>query len=68
MPLLGLGVYLNKDCIPACEAALKHGYRYYRVHELERGSNIRNNHIGTSTALKCMATKKKSELLFAILV
>jgi len=28
MPLLGLGVYLNKDCIPACEAALKHGYRH----------------------------------------
>ncbi|PCH34577.1 Aldo/keto reductase [Wolfiporia cocos MD-104 SS10] len=28
MPLLGLGVYQNNDCIPACIAALKHGYRH----------------------------------------
>ncbi|KAH9916484.1 Aldo/keto reductase [Fomitopsis serialis] len=28
MPLLGLGVYQNDDCVPACLAALKHGYRH----------------------------------------
>ncbi|TFY54034.1 hypothetical protein EVJ58_g9098 [Rhodofomes roseus] len=28
MPLLGLGVYLNNECFPACVAALKHGYRH----------------------------------------
>lgn len=27
MPLLGLGVYQNSDCSPACLAALNHGYR-----------------------------------------
>ncbi|OSX63052.1 hypothetical protein POSPLADRAFT_1141671 [Postia placenta MAD-698-R-SB12] len=28
MPLLGLGVFQNDDCIPACLAALRHGYRH----------------------------------------
>ncbi|EPQ52901.1 Aldo/keto reductase [Gloeophyllum trabeum ATCC 11539] len=28
MPVLGLGVYLNEDPVPACLAALKHGYRH----------------------------------------
>ncbi|KDQ49722.1 hypothetical protein JAAARDRAFT_617210 [Jaapia argillacea MUCL 33604] len=28
MPVLGLGVYQNDDCEPACLAALKHGYRH----------------------------------------
>ncbi|KAI0932437.1 hypothetical protein AcW2_001068 [Taiwanofungus camphoratus] len=28
MPLLGLGVFRNEDCIPACIAALKYGYRH----------------------------------------
>ncbi|KAF9808121.1 hypothetical protein IEO21_07975 [Rhodonia placenta] len=28
MPLLGLGVYQNDDCTPACLAALQHGYRH----------------------------------------
>ncbi|OCH87021.1 Aldo/keto reductase [Obba rivulosa] len=28
MPLLGLGVFRNYDCFPACLAALKHGYRH----------------------------------------
>ncbi|KAH9840557.1 Aldo/keto reductase [Rhodofomes roseus] len=28
VPLLGLGVYQNDDCVPACLAALKHGYRH----------------------------------------
>ena len=27
MPLLGLGVFQNDDCVPACLAALKYGYR-----------------------------------------
>ena len=27
IPVIGLGVYKNSSCIPACEAALKHGYR-----------------------------------------
>lgn len=27
LPILGLGVYQNHSCIPAVEAALKHGYR-----------------------------------------
>ncbi|KAG5643620.1 hypothetical protein DXG03_000587 [Asterophora parasitica] len=28
LPVLGLGVYRNDDCAPACEAALKAGYRH----------------------------------------
>lgn len=28
IPTLGLGVYQNHSCIPAVEAALKHGYRF----------------------------------------
>ena len=28
IPVLGLGVYQNDNCIPACEAALKYGYRH----------------------------------------
>ncbi|KAI0666602.1 Aldo/keto reductase [Trametes maxima] len=28
LPLVGLGVYRNDDCVPACLAALKHGYRH----------------------------------------
>ncbi|KDQ14807.1 hypothetical protein BOTBODRAFT_32161 [Botryobasidium botryosum FD-172 SS1] len=28
MPRLGFGVYLNDDCAPACEVALKNGYRH----------------------------------------
>lgn len=28
MPVLGLGVYQNYSCVPACIAALKHGYRH----------------------------------------
>lgn len=27
LPLLGLGAGANDDCVPACLAALKHGYR-----------------------------------------
>ncbi|KAH9946612.1 Aldo/keto reductase [Amylocystis lapponica] len=39
MPLLGLGVYRNDDCVPACIAALKHGYRHIdsaRAYDNER--------------------------------
>ncbi|KAI8975823.1 Aldo/keto reductase [Trametes punicea] len=28
LPVIGLGVYQNDDCKPACLAALKHGYRH----------------------------------------
>ncbi|KAI0633831.1 Aldo/keto reductase [Trametes polyzona] len=28
IPVVGLGVYQNSDCSPACIAALKHGYRH----------------------------------------
>ncbi|OCH95448.1 Aldo/keto reductase [Obba rivulosa] len=28
MPVIGLGVYQNEDCRPACLASLKHGYRH----------------------------------------
>ncbi|OSC99420.1 Aldo/keto reductase [Trametes coccinea BRFM310] len=28
LPVVGLGVYQNNDCKPACLAALKHGYRH----------------------------------------
>ncbi|KAM5535109.1 hypothetical protein V8D89_011195 [Ganoderma adspersum] len=28
IPLLGLGVFQNDDCVPACLAALKYGYRH----------------------------------------
>ena len=27
MPKLGLGVFENDDCVPACLAALEYGYR-----------------------------------------
>jgi len=36
MPLLGLGVYQNNNCIPACEAALKHGYRHIDTAQVYR--------------------------------
>ncbi len=31
MPILGLGVFQNYDCVPACLAALKDGYRFVRA-------------------------------------
>ncbi|KAF8170788.1 Aldo/keto reductase [Pholiota molesta] len=34
MPLLGLGVYLNENVIPACEAAFEHGYRHVDTAEM----------------------------------
>ncbi|KAI0744923.1 Aldo/keto reductase [Earliella scabrosa] len=55
LPLLGLGVYQNDDCKPACLAALKHGYRHidsaqmYRneaeVGEAVRESGVPREHI-----------------------
>lgn len=48
MPLLGLGVYENDDCAPACLAAIKHGYRhidsaqYYR-NEAQVGNAVRES-------------------------
>ncbi|KAI0766859.1 Aldo/keto reductase [Trametes elegans] len=46
LPRVGLGVYQNDDCSPACLAALKHGYRHidsarmYR-NEQEVGKSVR---------------------------
>lgn len=37
MPILGLGVYLNHDCIPACLAALDAGYRYTPTARVQTG-------------------------------
>jgi len=36
MPIIGLGVYQNYSCIPACEAALKHGYRHIDTAQVYR--------------------------------
>lgn len=35
IPALGLGVYQNHSCIPAVEAALKHGYRCVLIFYLQ---------------------------------
>ncbi|KAI0824064.1 Aldo/keto reductase [Trametes gibbosa] len=46
LPILGLGVYQNNDCSPACLAALEHGYRHidsarmYR-NEAQVGKSVR---------------------------
>ncbi|KAH9923801.1 Aldo/keto reductase [Amylocystis lapponica] len=40
MPLLGLGMFRNEDCVPAVVSALKHGYRHIdcaRLYENEAG-------------------------------
>lgn len=65
MPMLGLGVYKNDDCEPACLAALKHGYRYATLFDtfglivlvIILASDL-------STADVCMGTKFRSERLF----
>ncbi|KAL5532477.1 hypothetical protein ACEPAF_6047 [Sanghuangporus sanghuang] len=50
MPIVGLGVFENDHCIPACSAALKHGYRhidtaeYYR-NEVDVGRAVRESGI-----------------------
>jgi len=36
MPIIGLGVYQNSSCLPACEAALKHGYRHIDTAQMYR--------------------------------
>ncbi|CCL98371.1 uncharacterized protein FIBRA_00366 [Fibroporia radiculosa] len=48
MPLLGLGVYENDDCVPACLTALKHGYRHidsarYYMNEDQVGQAVRES-------------------------
>jgi len=48
MPLLGLGVALSEDCVPACIAALKHGYRHidsarFYQNEAEVGQGVRES-------------------------
>ncbi|KAH9851349.1 Aldo/keto reductase [Lenzites betulinus] len=50
LPVVGLGVYQNDDCSPACLAALKHGYRHidsarmYRNEE-QVGNSVRESGI-----------------------
>jgi len=36
MPVIGLGVYQNSSCVPACEAALRHGYRHIDTAQVYR--------------------------------
>jgi len=53
MPLLGLGVFQNSDCSPACLAALKHGYRHIdsaRVYgnEVDVGRAVRESGVPRS--------------------
>ena len=36
MPIIGLGVYQNSSCIPACDAALKYGYRHIDTAQMYR--------------------------------
>ncbi|GLB45288.1 putative aldo keto reductase [Lyophyllum shimeji] len=36
IPRLGLGVYQNDDCLPACEAALEYGYRHIDTAQMYR--------------------------------
>ncbi|EJD07794.1 Aldo/keto reductase [Fomitiporia mediterranea MF3/22] len=50
MPILGLGVFENDDCYPACCTALKHGYRHidtaeYYHNEVEVGRVVRESGI-----------------------
>ncbi|KAI0373477.1 Aldo/keto reductase [Pilatotrama ljubarskyi] len=50
MPILGLGVFENDDCVPACLAALKCGYRHidsarYYKNEDQVGQAIRQSGI-----------------------
>ncbi|OCH95439.1 Aldo/keto reductase [Obba rivulosa] len=50
MPFLGLGVFENDECRPACLAALRHGYRHidsarYYQNETEVGKAVRESGI-----------------------
>ncbi|KAL5483650.1 hypothetical protein ACEPAI_8883 [Sanghuangporus weigelae] len=50
MPIIGLGVFENDHCIPACNAALKHGYRHidtaeYYHNEVDVGYAVRESGI-----------------------
>ncbi|KAF9482344.1 Aldo/keto reductase [Pholiota conissans] len=65
MPMLGVGVYLNEDPIPACEAALKHGYRHIDTAEMYGneeavGQAIRNSGVKREDIF--ITTKIGSEL------
>jgi len=53
LPRLGLGVYQNDNCKPACLAALKHGYRHIDTakmygNERQVGEAIRQSGVGRS--------------------
>ncbi|KLO13400.1 Aldo/keto reductase [Schizopora paradoxa] len=53
MPIIGLGVYQNFDCVPACEAALKHGYKMIDTAEMYR------NEEDVGKALKSSGVKRE---------
>ena len=50
MPVIGLGVFENDECVPACVAALKCGYRYdqRRLVNLGRSAEPGNRHIDSA--------------------
>ncbi len=64
LPRLGLGVYLNDDCTPACVAALKHGYRCARCTGCRNASSDASRPIGISTLHVCTGTRPRSEKPF----
>ena len=63
MPVLGLGVYRNDECKPACAAALNYGYRYvFRTcFMMRKGTRLCT---GISTLPACTVTRLKSEKPF----
>ncbi|KAH0586647.1 hypothetical protein H2248_007863 [Termitomyces sp. 'cryptogamus'] len=54
IPLLGLGVYQNDDCVPAVEAALKAGYRHIDTAQMYR------NEEQVSAAVKASGIPRES--------
>lgn len=72
MPLLGLGVFRNDDCKPACLAALKHGYRHidsaraYRneaeVGEAVRRSGVPREEVFVSTYMPSSTSRKSNTM------
>jgi diketogulonate reductase-like aldo/keto reductase len=40
MPLVGLGVYQNKLCFPACLSALEHGYRQIDTTQMYKNEEV----------------------------
>lgn len=72
IPALGLGVYQNHSCIPAVEAALKHGYRFVSLSFTSTQQFILINSYcvakDISTPRKCIGTKLMLEKLSSSVV